>query len=138
MANSDPARWQQRFSRFSKAMSALEGACLQRTYSDLERAGLIKTFEVAFELGWKTLKDLHYYEGLDDRTPREVRRRALATGYLDAQGAEAALDALDKRNLLSHTYNEPVAQAAIGFIKDSYAPALRALLQRLHQRRSIS
>jgi len=135
MSNSDGIRWQQRFESFDKAMSRLTAACAEGEYSDLERAGLVKTFEFAFELGWKTLKDLLYFEGFDEKTPRSVIRRAFAAGYLDEGGAEVALDALEKRNLLSHTYDDGAAAEAARLIVGSYAPVLRALLERLRSRR---
>jgi nucleotidyltransferase substrate binding protein (TIGR01987 family) len=135
MSNSDEIRWQQRLSNFEKAMSRLETACEEDDYSDLERAGLVKTFEFSFELAWKTLKDLLYYEGYDEKTPRAVLRRAFAVGYLDESEAETALDALDKRNLLSHTYSEDTAEEAVELITEQYAPMLQGLFRRLRDKR---
>jgi len=136
MANSDGVRWRQRLANFGKAMSRLDAACAQDDYSDLERAGLVKTFELAFELAWKTLKDLLFYEGYEEKTPRAVLRRAFEAGYLGEAAAESALDALDKRNLLSHTYDEETAEEAVGLIKNRYAPMLQVLLARLHEKRT--
>jgi nucleotidyltransferase substrate binding protein (TIGR01987 family) len=138
MSNTDEIRWKQRLANFNKAMSQLDAACEEDEYSDLERAGLVKTFEFSFELAWKTLKDLLFYEGYEENTPRDVLRRAFEAGYLDEAAAETALDALDKRNLLSHTYNEKTAQEAVDLIKDRYAPMLQALLARLQEKRASS
>ena len=81
MSNSDEIRWQQRLANFRKALLQLEAACDLEEYSDLERAGLVQTFEFSFELGWKTLKDLLFYGGFDERTPRDVIRRAFEAGH---------------------------------------------------------
>ncbi len=132
--NSDGIRWQQRLENFEAATARLVAACAQGEYSDLEQAGLVQTFEFSFELASKTLKDLLFFEGYDEKTPRDVLRRAFEAGYLDGPGSESALDALDKRNLLSHTYHEKTAQEAVKLIKESYAPTLHTLLQRLKQR----
>jgi nucleotidyltransferase substrate binding protein (TIGR01987 family) len=137
MSNGDEIRWQQRLENFEKAMSQLNAACAQEDYSDLERAGLVKTFEFSFELGWKTLKDLLFYEGFEEKTPREVLRRAFEAGYLDESASETALDALDKRNVLSHTYDEDAAAEAVELIKDQYAPMLRVVLSRLKEKRAL-
>ena len=136
MSNTDEIRWQQRLVNFNKAMSQLEAACEEDEYSDLERAGLVKIFEFSFELAWKTLKDLLFYEGFEEKTPREVLRRAFEAGYLDDADTETALDAMEKRNLLSHTYNEKTAREAESLIKDRYAPMLRVLLATLNEKRS--
>ena len=39
---------------------------------------VIKAYEFSFELGWKTLKDLLTYEGIDAPLPRQVIREAFA------------------------------------------------------------
>lgn len=135
MSNSAEIRWQQRLANFEKAMSRLDSACEEENYSDLERAGLVKTFEFSFELAWKTLKDLLFFEGYDEKTPRAVLRRAFSTGYLNEADAEIALDALNKRNLLSHTYDEDTAEEAVELITKSYAPMLQVLLKRMRNRR---
>ena len=131
MSNSDEIRWQQRLANFRKALLQLEAACDLEEYSDLERAGLVQTFEFSFELGWRTLKDLLFYEGFDERTPRDVIRRAFEAGHLSEEDTETALDALDKRNLLSHTYDEETAEEAVSLIREQYAPMLCRLRDKL-------
>lgn len=138
MSNTDEIRWQQRLDSFRKALAQLEAACELDEYSDLERAGLVQTFEFSFELGWKALKDLLFYEGYDEKTPRDVLRRAYEVGYIDETDTEIGLDALDKRNLLSHTYNEETAQEALLLIKEQYAPMLRRVRDKLVERQSNS
>jgi len=134
MSNTDEIRWQQRLENFQKAFAQLEAACDQEDYSDLERAGLVQVFEFSFELGWKTLKDLLFYEGYDEKTPRDVIRRAFAVGYISESESETWLDALDKRNLLSHTYDEETAEEAVELIKDHYTPVLRSTIDTLKKK----
>ena len=43
------------------------------------------------------------------RTPRAAIRQGFAAEYLDEEGCETLLDALGKRNLLSHTYRKALA-----------------------------
>lgn len=128
MSNTDEIRWQQRLDNFGKALSQLDGACEQDSYTDLERAGLVQTFEFSFELAWNVLKDLLFYEGYDVKVLREVIRKSFEVDYLDESDCETFLDALDKRNLLSHTYQEEIALQAEALIKEQYHP----MLQRLH------
>ena len=130
---SDPGvpRWRQRLENFQKAMDRLRQACALESYSDLERAGLIQTFEFSFELGWKTLKDLLFHEGYDEKTPRAVIRRAFEAGHLDEKDTELWLEALGKRNLLSHTYEEEAAELAVRLIKEDFQPLLARTLASL-------
>lgn len=125
MSNTDNIRWQQRLENFGKALTQLEAACNQDKYSDLERAGLVQMFEFSFELAWKTLKDLLFFEGYDERTPRSVIRRSFEVEYLSEEDSEVFLDALKKRNLLSHIYEEEVAKEALKLIKETYFPVLQ-------------
>ncbi|MEA3385913.1 MAG: HI0074 family nucleotidyltransferase substrate-binding subunit, partial [Thermodesulfobacteriota bacterium] len=106
MSNTDEIRWQQRLENFGKALSQLEAACDKKEYSDLERAGLVQMFEFSFELSWKVLKDLLFYEGYNVKSPREVVRKSFEMEYINEDDSEVFLDAIRKRNLLSHTYEE--------------------------------
>ena len=135
MSNSNKIRWQQRLENFQKALTQLEVACQQEDYSDLERAGLVQMFEFSFELGWKTLKDLLYYEGYGEKTPRAVVRLGYEVGYLDEDDTEIWLDAIEKRNLLAHTYEEETAEEAVGLITKSYTPMLRRAFDVLNKKK---
>jgi len=133
MSNTDEIRWRQRLDNFRQAMGQLDEACGLKTYTKLERAGLIQTFEFSFELAWKVLKDLLFYQGFSVKTPRETIRQAFTAGILSEEDTESLLDALSKRNLLSHTYQETIAKEAEHLIKDIYWPALKRLASKLEQ-----
>ena len=135
MANTDEVRWRQRLENFGKALVRLESACGQEKYSDLERAGLVQMFEFTMELSWGTLKDLSFYEGFEAKTPREAIRSAFEAGYLTEEETETLLEALIKRNVLSHAYDEKTAEEAELLIKKLFAPLFRSLYDRLQRRR---
>ncbi len=134
MSNSDEIRWKQRLENFGNALSQLEVACSKEQYSDLERAGLVQMFEFSFELSWKVLKDLLFYEGHDAKSPREVIRKSFEMEYVSEDDTEIFLDALGKRNLLSHTYNEKTALEAEHLINDQYYPLLRRIYNTLDRK----
>lgn len=121
---SNPERWKQRLENLIKAHRRLKAACEQNSYNDLELAGLVQTFEFSFELTWKTLKDLLVFEGFDVASPRSVIRTALEAHHISAELCEVLLDALVKRNLLTHTYDESRVVEAQELIKNAYAPAI--------------
>ena len=127
MSNADEMRWKQRLENFGQALSQLTRACDRGGYDDLERAGLIKTFEFCFELCWNVLKDLLFYEGYEVKVPREAIRRSFEADYIDEDDCETLLDALDKRNVLSHAYRESFALEGETLIKERYHPVLLRL-----------
>jgi nucleotidyltransferase substrate binding protein (TIGR01987 family) len=131
MSNTDEIRWRQRLDNFLQAMGQLNEACMKRGYTKLERAGLIQTFEFTFELARKTLKALLFYQGFNVKSPRETIRQAFEAGLLSEDDTETLLDALNKRNLLTHTYQEKVADEAEHLIKEHYWPALQHLADHL-------
>ena len=136
MSNSDERRWKQRFDNFGQALAQLTSACERERYDDLERAGLIKTFEFCFELSWNILKDLLFYEGYDVKAPRAVIRTSFEADYVEEDDCETLLDVLDKRNLLSHTYRSDVAREAETLITDHYHPVLLRLYRTLDAKRT--
>ena len=88
MSNADERRWQQRLDTFGTALAQLTKACDREGYDYLELAGLIKTFEFSFELSWKVLKDLLFYEGHDVKAPRAVIRKSFEVDYIDESDCE--------------------------------------------------
>jgi nucleotidyltransferase substrate binding protein (TIGR01987 family) len=118
-------RWQQRFSQFEKAFSLLRQAIAIERPSVVERAGLIQFFEMAFELGWKLLKDYEEAEGYTVKSPWDAIKLAFQAGFI-RQGHDW-MDALEDRNLTTHTYNEQTAIAVEQKIRDKYFPCLLEL-----------
>ncbi|OOE39297.1 MULTISPECIES: HI0074 family nucleotidyltransferase substrate-binding subunit [Salinivibrio] len=134
MTDTHLERWQLRLQNLIKAQRRLENACGQESYNELELAGLVQTFEFTFELTWKTLKDLLSYEGFDVASPRSVIRTALEANHLSSDQCETLLDALVKRNLLSHTYDEQNALEAQRLIVKHYAPVIAEIMRYLENK----
>ncbi|MEB3174979.1 MAG: nucleotidyltransferase substrate binding protein [Cyanobacteriota bacterium] len=126
MADPD-LRWRLRFANFERAFLLLETALAIPAPSVVEQAGLIQFFEMTFELAWKLLKDYEEAEGFQVKTPREVLKQAFQSGFID-QG-QNWLQALQDRNLLSHTYSEHTAVTVEAKIRETYFPLLAALYQ---------
>lgn len=123
-------RWKQRFQNFDKAFKRLADAILiirKDPDNVLLQAGLIQTYEFAFELAWKTLKDYLEMEGFTVSSPRATLRQAFQCGYI--QQGDVWLKALNDRNLTAHTYDDEVAKEVIADIQQTYY----FLLKDLHQ-----
>ena len=127
-------RWKQRFQNFQKSLVDFRAALDKTEYTVLEQAGLIQLFEVSFELAWKTLKDLLFYEGYDVNSPRETIKQAFASGILTT--SDVWMEAMEGRNRFSHTYDKKLAADSLRSIKTRYAPLLfeleKTLKKRLH------
>lgn len=121
MENKD-ARWKQRFQNFEKAFLFFETTVEKESYTPIEVGGLVQAFEFTFELGWKTIKDFLYEQGLNTNFPREAIKEGFRTQIIE--DGHVWLHMLEKRNELSHTYNEEVASQAVEIIKYRYYQAI--------------
>lgn len=114
-------RWKQRFQNFEKAHKRLNHAIIvvkSEPDNEVLAAGLIQTYEFTFELGWKTLKDYLEMEGFDVPSPRSTIRQAYQSGFI--RNAEEWIQALNDRNLTTHTYDELIAAKVISDINEKY------------------
>ena len=125
-------RWKQRFQNFKNTYRQLQTASTKEELSELERSGLVQTFEYTFELAWKTLKDFLETEGITVNTPREAIQEAFK-GHFIAEG-HAWIDALEKRNLLSHCYSEELSLKAESLIKTLYYPFLKTFKEEFEKK----
>jgi nucleotidyltransferase substrate binding protein (TIGR01987 family) len=128
---SNENRWIQRLQNLNKAFKRLEDACDQEEYNELEVAGLVQTYEFTFELCWKTLKDKLMFEGYAVNSPRETINKAFEMELLT--DVDEWLEALESRNLFSHTYEHDIAQQAIALIKDKLEPMLSVCVAKLNE-----
>ncbi|MFE8701736.1 nucleotidyltransferase substrate binding protein [Cytobacillus sp. FJAT-54145] len=122
-------RWKQRFENFEKSYKLLEKYASQEINNELERAGIIQFFEMTFELRWKVLKDYLEAQGYDVKTPRESIKQAFQIELISE--GHLWLEALSKRNLTSHTYDDQLADKLVKEIKHEYLPILRSLYNTL-------
>jgi len=122
-------RWKQRFDNFSKAFKMLNDFIEKENLNKFEEQGLIQCFEYTFELAWKTLKDYLEKEGYDLTTPRETIQKAFKIQFIST--GHDWIDALDKRNLMTHTYNENSAKEALSLIRDKYYFIIKELYLKL-------
>ena len=123
-------RWKQRFQNFKNAFSFLSKAIGLTAPSEIE--DIIQAYEFTFELAWKTLKDYLEFNDVSVKFPRDVIKEAFRYELID--NGDIWLDMLDKRNLMSHTYDETSAQLALSLIKDDYFPQLSKLYNLLSKK----
>ena len=120
-------RWIQRLSNFERSFLLLCEALKIESLPMVERAGLIRFFEMAFELSWKLLKDYEEMEGFAPKTPREVIKQAFQAELV--RDGHGWVNALQDCNLTSHTYNEKVAIDVENRIRIQYFLLLKELYE---------
>lgn len=120
-------RWKQRYQNFAKAVAQLTEFVEKGDLNKFEVQGLIQCFEYTFELAWKTAKDYLEAQGFVVKSPRQAIQTAYQYGLI-ADG-HTWIDALEKRNLMAHTYNEDLAQEMQGLICEKYYPVIKGLYQ---------
>jgi nucleotidyltransferase substrate binding protein (TIGR01987 family) len=132
MTNKKDIRWRQRFENFEKAYKLLERTLQINNPSEAEKGGIIQFYEMAFELGWKMLKDYLEAEGLHAQSPREVLKTAVKYEFIE--NGHEWIDALEDRNLTVHTYDEKTADQVVEKIKLSYFNLLKNLYQSFREK----
>ena len=129
MDSLEDIRWRQRFENYEKSYKLLEKYSGQDIKTELERAGIIQFFEITFELAWKVLKDYLESEGYIVKSPREAIKQAFQMGLIE--DGHHWIDALAKRNLTTHTYDEAFAEKFVREIIETYVPLFKSLYDRL-------
>lgn len=133
MRQSD-TRWIQRFDNFKRAFARLAQANAlagERELSELEKQGLIHTFESTHELAWNTWKGFLESRGATATMhgPRETTREACAAGLADH--GDAWMQMIEHRNQIAHAYNEKVADAIVEAILPGYVAEFEAFQERM-------
>ena len=127
-------RWHQRLVSFNKAFDNLAKFRSVKELNELEKQGLIKAFEITWELSWNTLQDLLKEKGYQGVVgPRPVIEQSFKDGYIG--DGEAWMRMLISRNLTSHTYNQETADEIVGKIKSEYFDLFKKLKEKLEEER---
>ncbi|HPM02767.1 MAG TPA: nucleotidyltransferase substrate binding protein [Candidatus Cloacimonadota bacterium] len=123
-------RWIQRLSNYEKAFNNLSKAvelATERDLSDLEKQGLIQSFEFTFELAWNVIKD--FFENQGETSiygSKDAFRMAFRRGLITK--GDYLMESIKSRQLTSHTYHEETANKIYHNIIDKYHEAFEELL----------
>ncbi|PWR70323.1 nucleotidyltransferase substrate binding protein [Methanospirillum stamsii] len=122
-------RYIQRLANYQKALIILkEGVDLYSTrpLSNMEKQGLIKSFEFTYELSWNLLRDYSLYQGYQEiRGSRDAIRQAIAMDLIF--DGETWMNMIESRNSTAHTYDEKTANDILEKIVTEYYPILLKL-----------
>ena len=124
-----------KFENFCSNLAVLSRAHEQDLENEFIISGIIDKFFLQYELGWKTLKDLLAYEGVDvakTGSPRDIVKAAFR--YYASIDENTWLEMLSQRNSMAHVYDEAAAKELLKKILSSYIPAFQQLEQELRDR----
>ena len=125
-------RCKQRFANYEKSLGHLKTTVEKDSLNDIEKAGLIQFFEVTFELSWKVMKDFLTAEGYEVKSPRDSIKTAFEYGLIE--NGTLWLEALEKRNLASHTYDDNILEELEELIINTYYPLFNDLKEILKKK----
>jgi len=126
----------QRLENFKKAILRLNEAVTNfniDTKNSFSRDALIQRFEFTFELAWKCLADYLIMQGMviENKFPRQVIKLAFSGGLIKNEAVW--LKILQCRNLMSHIYDETIADAIAADIANQYATEMNDLSETLKE-----
>ena len=124
-----------KFNNYVSNLEVLGRAHEQDLENEFIISGIIDKFFLQFELGWKTLKDLLAYEGVDvakSGSPRDIIKAAFR--YYQSLDEDTWLSMLAQRNNMSHVYDQAAAKELMEKILKDYIPAFCALERELRDK----
>ncbi len=110
---------------FRRALANLEMSVALPVKEPRDMSGIIKDFEMAYELSWKVLKRKLREEGHQTLGAKDVYSKAYQLGYLKKE--QPWLSMIQDRNLTAHVYDEESALRIVERIKKSYLSELQDL-----------
>ncbi len=126
-------RWIQRFHNFNKALHKLQTAIVDLEENDDNetiKAGMIKFFEMVYELAWNTMKDYYQYQGETNiQGSKDAIKLAFSRGLI--ANSEQWFKMVDSRKLSVHTYDEGTADEIVEEIVGVYLGLFLQLQTRL-------
>ena len=124
-----------KYENYVSALKSLRKAPEQDLSNDFIQSGIIDKFSIQFELGWKVLKELLTYEGINAAktgSPREIIKQAYQ--YYPCIEEDVWLDMLSQRNNMAHIYNGNAAKELASEIIRRFIPAFEKLEKSICER----
>lgn len=110
---------------FLRALANLKRSASTPIVEPRDLSGIIKDFEMAYELSWKVLKKTLRAAGHETLGAKDVYTKAFQLGYL--QDEKPWLEMIQDRNQTAHVYDEGDAKAIAERIIREHLPTLEKL-----------
>lgn len=114
-------RWKQRFTNYEKALFQFKKFVLKEELNELEKQGLIQSFEYTHELAWNLMKDFLQYEGIQNLLgSRSTTKEAFSKGIIS--DGQTWMNMIESRNKTVHIYEESILNDELSKILNNYLP----------------
>lgn len=114
---------------FHRALENLRRSLASPITEPRDLSGIIKDFEMAYELSWKVMKKALLNQGHQTLGAKDVFTRAFQLGVIDSQ--HPWLQMIEDRNQTSHVYDEASAGQIVERIRSTYLALFDGLKVRL-------
>ncbi len=122
-------RWKQRLIHYQKALGQFKENVLlyrSRPLNNIEKQGLIKSFEFTHELAWNVIKDFFFYQGNSSiMGSRDASREAFSKGLIEDGGIWMKM--IESRNETVHSYNIETVEKILELLDREYYSAFEQL-----------
>ena len=126
-------RWKQRFQNYKKALEIMKNAMeltATRELTDLEKQGVIQSFEFTFEMAWNVMKDYLEDQGITDIIgSKNAVRHAFHKGLIE--DGQVWMNMIKDRNIASHVYDDETAEELFIAINNTYYHQLNELAEKM-------
>lgn len=110
---------------FKKALANLERSLASPISEPRDLSGILKDFEMSYELSWKVLKKRLLAQGHSTQGARDVYSKAYQLGLISNQ--ELWLEMIEDRNQTAHVYDEAAATKIYERIKSKYLQLFQSI-----------
>jgi len=122
------------YSSLVKARNILN-RILQTSQNEAEKMGVVKAFEIAYELSWKIMKKILEFRGVEVGAARDVFREAARLKLLT--NAEIWFSYITKRNITVHAYRPEILDELFSNTAKEFLQDLDYLLSQIEKEAPI-
>lgn len=120
------------FDKALRSFKEVHSSYIKKPDQKVSQMALIKSFELAFELSWKTLQSFFKSQGyVEVKSPKGVIKEAFNKDVI--KEGQLWIDMLDARNRLSHIYDESMFKEIIKKISKEYVKEIERLYKKLEK-----
>ena len=120
------------FDKSLKSLKEIHSFYSEKPDQKISQMALIKSFELVFELSWKTLQSFFKSQGyIEVKSPKGIIKEAFNKDVI--KNGQLWVDMLDARNRLSHIYDESMFKEIIKKISQNYLEEIENLYQKLKE-----
>lgn len=127
--NIESSRTSKTIEHFKKALDALGKSTELPITEPRDLSGIIKDFELVYEIAWKALKKSLEQHGHETGSAREAFATAYQLRWLHNESVW--IEMIRDRNLTVHTYNKELAKEMSDRIRQTYVSEFGALFEKL-------